>query len=174
MILALIFSGASKAPSLDAAATLTAALAQIAFALSAAFALVTRSSAAGSPIPNPIPLRNLATTAAAIVTIQMLLGVAFRHQLAPFWLHIAGSFLAAGVMLMGALTIFDNYAEHPRLRLYGPWILGITLGQLSLGLAAYTMRVIQHPAVHFTAAAHAALGAITLAASLSLALEAMA
>ena len=73
-------------------------------------------------------------TCRMIHVLQMLLGAAFRHQFAPVWPHIAGSFLAACLLLMAAMSIYDHYAAHPRLKRYGPWLLGITLSQLALGL----------------------------------------
>ena len=91
--------------------------------------------------------------------------------------HVAGALLATGVILWVTLRILMRYSEQPALRASALTLLGVTFVQVFLGIAAYMSRLATADAVQpmpvmvgFTVL-HVAAGALTMAASVVLAIQ---
>ncbi len=158
-----------------------ACLAQLFFSTTVAIALFTSQSwsrgarivdDAGAP-----PLHWLALTAACCVFIQLALGASARHQAIGILPHVIGALVATGMVLWVSVRVLMRHAGHDALRNSALALLSITFLQVFLGIAAYMSRLATADApqpmpmmVGFTVA-HVAVGALTLAASVVLAIQ---
>ncbi len=113
----------------------------------------------------------------AVVLLQVALGAAFRHKWLDLTFHVAGAFIVTGVVMYSAIVFLMNYREHAPLRTTATALLVITFAQVFLGVAAYMSRVATADApqpmpvmVIFTVA-HVALGALTMATSVLMAIQ---
>jgi cytochrome c oxidase assembly protein subunit 15 len=113
----------------------------------------------------------------AVVLAQVALGAAFRHKLLDLVFHVAGAFVVTGVVMYSAIVFLMNYREHAPIRNTATALLVVTFAQVFLGVAAYMSRVTTADApqpmpvmVIFTVA-HVALGALTMAASVLMAIQ---
>jgi heme A synthase len=132
--------------------------------------------------PQPIeenprfPIRDLSIAAPVCVLAQLALGAAARHKAIGAIYHIAGSPIVTAVILWISLRILLHYAENRELRVASLTLLGITFCQVFLGIAAFMSRIAYADAVQpmplmvtFTVL-HVAVGALTMAASVTLAI----
>lgn len=158
-----------------------ACLAQLFFSTTVAIALFTSESwrrgphlvdDAGSP-----PLHWLALAASAAVFVQVALGAAARHKASGILPHVFGAIAATGLVLWLAAWVLMRYPEHEALRRSAFALVTITFAQVFLGIGAYMSRLAAADApqpvpimVGFTVA-HVAAGALTLAASVVLAIR---
>ncbi len=160
--------------------TAHACLAQLFFSTTVAMALFTSSWWLRGPVPveeDPkFPIRNLSLAAPIGVLCQLALGAAARHKAIGSIYHISASPVVTGVILWVSLRILLHYAGNRELRLASTTLLGITFCQVFLGIAAYMSRIAYADAVQpmplmvtFTVL-HVAVGALTMAASVSLAI----
>lgn len=159
-----------------------ASLAQVFFCLTVTLALVTgpgwrtnepKTSDAGTP-----SLPRLCWAGTAAIFGQLILGAAFRHGAVGIVPHLAG---AAVVVFCVAWTVKGVWQRHhgqPGLRRPALALAGLLAAQLLLGVGAYLSRLAAGDApqpergmVALTVA-HVAGGALTLAASLVLTLQA--
>ncbi|HVW86056.1 MAG TPA: hypothetical protein VHB50_15310, partial [Bryobacteraceae bacterium] len=90
--------------------------------------------------------------------------------------HICGSPIVTFVVLWVSLRILLHYAQNRELRLGALTLIGITMTQVFLGIAAYMTRIAYADAVQpmplmvtFTVL-HVAVGALTMATSVALAI----
>ncbi len=124
-------------------------------------------------------LRTLATLAAASVYLQLILGAAFRHSGIKLLPHLVSA-VAVTVLLLWTIT--RTLAEHSavaQLRRPARALLLLLLLQLGLGFGAYLTRVewgkdAAQPMLSMVIAtvAHVAVGALVLATSVGLAVQA--
>jgi heme A synthase len=130
--------------------------------------------------PDPIDISatpNLslaARYAPLLVLLQIILGVGYRHKELGVVPHIAVAALVATVMLVVPLILLQRFPEHPSLRPLATAAMSVALTQVTLGIAAFVMRLLDFdtiPAFVALAAAHVCVGSLTLAASLALAIE---
>jgi len=158
-----------------------ACLAQLFFSTTVAIVLFTSESwqrgrqvvdDAGVP-----PLHWLALAASACVFLQLALGASARHQAIGILPHVIGAMLATGMVLWVTVRVLMRHAEHQMLRRSAVALLSITFLQVFLGIAAYMSRLATADApqpmpvmVGFTVA-HVAVGALTLASSVVLAIQ---
>jgi heme a synthase len=158
-----------------------ACLAQLFFSTTVAIALFTSESwqrgrqiadDAGTP-----PLHGLALAASACVFLQLALGASARHQAIGILPHVLGAMLATGMVLWVTVRVLMRHAGHEALRRSVLALLSITFLQVFLGIAAYMSRLATADApqpmpvmVGFTVA-HVAVGALTLASSVVLAIQ---
>ena len=160
--------------------TLHACLAQLFFSTTVALAVFTSDWWLREPAmveeDEKHPVRNLALAAPIAVLGQLALGAAARHKAIGSIYHIAGSPLVTGVILWVALRILLHYQRNRELRNAALLLIGITFSQVFLGIAAYMSRIAYADAVQpmplmvtFTVL-HVAVGALTLAASVVLAI----
>jgi cytochrome c oxidase assembly protein subunit 15 len=157
-----------------------ASLAQLFFCLTVSIALFTSRwwqqefpplEEAGQP-----GLRKLAVLTAGVVFIQLVLGAAFRHNAAGVLPHILW---AAVVLVMATYTgrvVRLRYAGVHGLRLPSQILAALVGTQIVLGSAAFWSRLVgegyPQPIVLMVSltVAHVAVGAVTLAASVVLAI----
>ena len=124
-------------------------------------------------------LRTLATLAAASVYLQLILGAAFRHSGVKLLPHLVSAVLVTVLLLWTVLRIFSEHAAVPQLLRPARVLLALLLIQLGLGFAAYLTRVewvkqAAQPMLSMVVAtvAHVAVGALVLATSVVLAVQA--
>jgi heme a synthase len=122
------------------------------------------------------PIRTLSLLAPVFVLSQLALGAAARHKAIGSIYHISWSPVVTGVILWVSLRILLHYGENMELRNASIALLGITFCQVFLGVAAFMTRVAYADAVQpmplmvtFTVL-HVAVGALTMAASVVLAI----
>jgi cytochrome c oxidase assembly protein subunit 15 len=158
-----------------------ACLAQLFFSTTVAIALFTSESwrrgarvvdDAGAP-----QLHWLALAACVCVFLQLALGASARHKALGILPHVAGALLATGMVLWVSVRVLMRQAGHDALRRSALVLLFTTFLQIFLGIAAYMSRLATAEApqpmpimVGFTVA-HVAVGALTLASSVVLAIQ---
>ncbi|HXA03430.1 MAG TPA: COX15/CtaA family protein [Bryobacteraceae bacterium] len=158
-----------------------ACLAQLFFSTTVAMALFTSRSWARGPElvddPGAPPLHWLALAVAACVFLQLALGASARHHALGILPHVIGALVATGMVLWLTVRVLMRHAGHHALRRSALALLSITFLQVFLGIAAYMSRLATVDApqpmpvmVGFTVA-HVATGALTLAASIILAIQ---
>jgi cytochrome c oxidase assembly protein subunit 15 len=126
---------------------------------------------AGSP-----PVRALAVAAASVLLLQLILGAAFRHRGIGILPHLVGAAVATAMILWTAAAVLRRHGRVPALRRSAELLLGLLGAQLLLGAASYWEVLAsgdapQPPAIFvLVTVAHVAVGALTLAAAVVLAL----
>ena len=107
---------------------------------------------------------------------QLALGAAARHKAIGAIYHISAAPIVTGVILWVALRILLHYSGNRELRVASTALLVVTFCQVFLGIAAYMSRIASADAVQpmplmvtFTVL-HVAVGALTMAASVALAI----
>jgi cytochrome c oxidase assembly protein subunit 15 len=158
-----------------------ACLAQLFFSTTVALVLFTSESwNAGAQVVDDAvapPLHWLALAAACCVFLQLALGASARHKAIGVLPHVIGALVATGMVLWLTVRVLMRHAGHAAMRKSALVLLSITLLQVFLGIAAYMSRLATAGApqpmpimVGFTVA-HVAVGALTLAASVVLAIQ---
>ncbi len=117
-------------------------------------------------------LLGLGRNSVVLVVIQVALGVAFRYEVMGVMWHILMAMVVV-IFLLALVVLITMLPPHPSLK-----PLAITLGvilfvQVFLGLAVVSMASGKSANLTIVglAAAHVAMGAVTLAATLALSLE---
>jgi cytochrome c oxidase assembly protein subunit 15 len=157
-----------------------ATLAQLFFSTTVAMALFTsgRWFAGPSVIPEDAenPLRGLSLAAPLCVLGQLFLGAAARHKAIGAIYHICGAPFVTGVILWLSMRVLLHYSRNRELRNCAVILLTITMTQVFLGVGAYMTRIAYIDAVQpmplmvtFTVL-HVAVGALTLASSVVMAI----
>lgn len=157
-----------------------ASLAQLFFSTTVAVALFTSNWWLRGPLPleegPKFPIRGWSPLAPVCVLCQLALGAAARHGAIGSLYHILASPIVTGVILWVSLRILFHYAQNREVRLASTTLLGITFCQVFPGIAAHMSRVAYAAAVQsmpltvaFTVF-HVAVGALTMAAALALAI----
>jgi len=160
--------------------TAHACLAQLFFSTTVAMALFTSDWwIRGSVTVNEdskYPVRDWSIVAPVCVLCQLALGAAARHKAIGSIYHISFSPLVTAVILWVSLRILVHYGRNRELRLAATTLVSITFCQVFLGIAAYMSRIAYADAVQpmplmvtFTVF-HVAVGALTMAASVALAI----
>ena len=124
-------------------------------------------------------LRTLATLAAASVYLQLILGAAFRHSGIKLLPHLVSAVVVTVLLLWTVLRIFSEHSAVPQLVRPTRVLLVLLFVQLGLGFGAYLTRVewgkeTPQPVLSMVLAtvAHVAVGALVLATSVVLAVQA--
>lgn len=157
-----------------------ATLAQLFFSTTVAMALFTSRRWLAGPtiVPEDAenPIRGLSLAAPICVVIQLFLGAMARHKAIGSIYHICGAPFVTGVVLWVSMRILLHYARNRELRTSAVLLITITLTQVFLGIAAFMTRIAYADAVQpmplmvtFTVL-HVAVGALTLAASVVMAI----
>jgi len=158
-----------------------ACLAQLFFSTTVAIALFT--SPQWRRGPDPVDALGWPATPAgsllaplAILT-QLALGAAYRHKALDLIPHVLGAVVVAAIVLVVSIFFLTRYGRHGALRSTAVALLTLTFSQVFLGIGAYMSRVATSEApqpmpvmVWFTVA-HVAVGALTLATSILLAIQ---
>jgi len=158
-----------------------ACLAQLFFSTTVAMALFTsdgwRRGAQPVDDDGAPPLHMLALAASLCVFLQLALGASARHQAIGILPHIAGALVATGMVLWVTVRVLMYHSSHVALRQSALALLSVTFLQVFLGIAAYMSRLATADApqpmplmIGFTVA-HVAVGALTMAASVVLAIQ---
>ncbi len=120
------------------------------------------------------PLRKLAFFLPAVVILQITLGAAFRYRAASVIWHILNAMIVLLSILIVCVFLARQFPEHPSLRPTAIALGGIAGVQVFLGFTTFVMLLLfpeSSPAVIIVSVAHVATGALTLAATVSLAAE---
>jgi heme A synthase len=177
-ILALDAAVGWNAPLSPVVAVLHALLAHLFLALAVVFALVT--SPTWNRLPEPIDLtrrpllRPLALATPPVVFLQITLGAAYRHQLTSVMPHMAVAMGVAFMALIGSSVVLQSFPEPAALRHAAVAQISLVLTQVSLGIAAFVMLLLNaSTTLYFVAVttAHVLVGASTLAASVVMAIQ---
>jgi hypothetical protein len=124
-----------------------------------------------SPAPH---IRLLARLAPPLVLLQIALGATYRHKLTGVMLHMGGAMLVALTLLVLTVVLLQQFPGHKSLKPIAIATMSVLLLQVALGIGAFVMRLLDFDTgkgfVHL-AASHVSLGALTLAASVILAIE---
>ena len=158
-----------------------ACLAQLFFSTTVAMALFTsegwRRGAQRVDDDGAPPLHILAVAVSLCVFLQLALGASARHQAIGILPHIVGALVATGMVLWVTVRVLMHHTSHVALRQSALALLSVTFLQVFLGIAAYMSRLATADApqpmplmVGFTVA-HVAVGALTMAASVVLAIQ---
>ena len=158
-----------------------ACLAQLFFSTTVLIALFT-SAEWGKDLPmaedsGAPSLHALATAVPLCVLAQLALGAAARHRALGVLPHVIGASVVTGMILWIVIRVLVRHPEHTPLRRSALFLLAISISQVFLGIAAYMSRIATIDAVQpmavmvgFTVA-HVATGALTMAASVIMAVE---
>jgi heme A synthase len=119
-------------------------------------------------------LRTLALFLPTIVILQIILGAAFRYRAASVIWHILNAMIVLLSVLIVCVFLVRQFPEHPSLRPTAIALGGIAAVQVFLGFATFVMLLLfpeSSLAVIIVSVVHVANGALTLAATVSLAAE---
>lgn len=121
----------------------------------------------------------LTIVAAACVAVQLILGAAFRHYGMKLLPHLIGACVVTAVICWTVVRVLTRYGSVDRLRKPAQLLLALLMIQLGLGFCAYLTRLRWgHDAVQpwqimvVSTVSHVAWGALVLAASVVLAIQA--
>jgi cytochrome c oxidase assembly protein subunit 15 len=124
-------------------------------------------------------LTTLSVLAVAAVYLQLILGAAFRHSGMTLLPHLFGAVAVAAVLLWTSVRVLLQYGRTPQLLQPAVALLVLLLVQLSLGFGSYLTRIewgkgAPRPGMSMvlTTTAHVAVGALLLATSVILAIQA--
>jgi len=119
-------------------------------------------------------LRPLAIGAPPLVLVQIVLGAMYRHKEASVFWHMAGALLVSLATLIASMVVIQQYPAHRVLRNSATVLMSVVLVQVGLGVAAFTMQLLETEntlALAISTVSHVATGNLTLAASLVFTLE---
>jgi heme a synthase len=155
-----------------------ACLAQLFFSTTVAIALFTSESwMRGAEVVEDHgwpSLRSLAVVTPVMVLAQIALGAAFRHRAIGVLPHILFSMAVTLAVLFTATFVLHQFPDHHALHTAAKALLGVTLLQVMLGVAAYYTRLqaaTEPLAMVLTTVAHVATGGLTLASSVILSIQ---
>jgi cytochrome c oxidase assembly protein subunit 15 len=124
-------------------------------------------------------LTTLSVLAVAAVYLQLILGAAFRHSGMKLLPHLVGAVMVTAVLLWTSVRVLSQYGRTPQLRQPAVALLVLLFVQLSLGFGSYLTRIewgkgAPQPGLSMvlTTTAHVAVGALLLATSVILAIQA--
>jgi heme a synthase len=121
----------------------------------------------------------LASAAVACVTVQLILGAAFRHHGIKLLPHIISAAVVTFVLLWTVVRVLSEYSQVQQLRRPALMLLTLLMVQLGLGFGSWLTRVEWgHDAPQplapmvYTTVAHVAVGALLLATTVVIAIQA--
>ena len=122
-------------------------------------------------------MRTVALAVPPVVLCQLALGAAYRHKVLGLIPHVTGAFVVAGVVLMAAMFVLTQFGSHQALKKAAQALVGVTIVQVFLGIAAYMSRITYietaqpEPVMVLLTVLHVAVGAMTMAASVVFAIQ---
>jgi heme A synthase len=156
---------------------LHALLAPVLFSLIVAMAVLTSKSWQAGPRPvecSSGALRPLGIVVPILVLLQIGIGAAFRHNAMNVLWHILDALIVITVVLVAGVSVLRQYPEHSGLRPAALALLIIAGVQVLLGFSVYLILLMSsenNTGLIVTGVIHAANGALTLAASVVLAMQ---
>jgi len=154
-----------------------AVLAPVVFSFIVAIAVLTSKSWQAGPKPVESqwgPLRTIGIAVPVLVAIQIALGSAFRHNAMGVVWHILDALIVLLVLLVAGVFVLRQYPEHPSLRPAALALVIVGGVQVLLGFAVYLVLLMSsenNTGVIVSGALHVTNGALTLAASVVLAMQ---
>jgi hypothetical protein len=158
-----------------------ACLAQLSFSMAVALALFTsrgwRSDITALEDSGRPSLFSLAASLPVCVLAQVALGAAYRHSVVGLMPHLIGAVVVTGLVLAVSMIVLTQHGDHRSVAKPAKRLLVIALHQLVLGVLAYFAGIItfetdwQALLVTGFTVAHVAVGALTLAVSVALAIQ---
>jgi heme A synthase len=123
--------------------------------------------------PDVLRVAHLTIVIPHLALLQVILGAAYRHDLAGVLWHILNALVVAVVVMIAAMLVTRQFPAEPSLRFPAVALAIVTGVQVLLGFATFTMLLIgsQNSALLILSVAHVATGALTLAASVLLAIQ---
>lgn len=119
-------------------------------------------------------LRSIGTALPVFVLAQIALGAGFRHRAIGILPHIIGAMVVTLLILIACMFVLNQFPSHKTLRQSAIALMSITFVQLILGVTAYMTRLLdtgQQLSMVLATVAHVAIGALTLATSIVLAIQ---
>ena len=119
-------------------------------------------------------LRPLAIATPPVVFLQITLGSAYRHDMTSVMPHMGIAMAVAFMALIGSSMVLQNFPKPAALRRAAGALIAIVLTQVSLGIGAFLMLVLNSAgSIYFVliTVAHVAVGATTQAATVVMAME---
>jgi heme A synthase len=119
-------------------------------------------------------LRPLGMAIPILVFLQIGLGAAFRHNAMGVLWHILNAMIVLLAILIGGIFVLRQHSEHPSLRPAALALVIITGVQVLLGFSVYLVLLMSsdnNPGLIVTGVLHVVNGALTLAASVVLAMQ---
>jgi cytochrome c oxidase assembly protein subunit 15 len=116
-------------------------------------------------------MRSLAIVLPLVVLTQVALGAGFRHGALSVMPHIIGAMVVILVLLMMGAFVLQQFPTHRTLKPAGIALMVIGFTQVFLGIMALVARMIASTdptQMVIVTVAHVAVGAMTLAASITL------
>ena len=144
-----------------------AILSQLIFAVAFAIAAPPRECP-----PEALPIRRFVVAMPPLVLLQTALGAAYRHKVWGVLPHMAGAMVVVLLALLVSVILLQRLQQPQPLRLAATALISVLLVQISLGIAAFLMRLLdsdQSPVFTCITVAHVVTGALTLGASVALA-----
>jgi len=120
-------------------------------------------------------LRPLAIATPPLVLMQIVLGAMYRHKLTSVFWHMGGAMLVSLATLVASMVVMQQYPAHRALRGSAVALMSIVLGQVALGVAAFTMELLEMEnavVLAVVTVSHVVVGNLTLGASLNFAVQA--
>lgn len=159
-----------------------ACLAQLFFCTTAAIAVVTSPSwkagrQPGQEASTPA-LRSLSFATAGAAFVQVALGAAYRHGATGVLPHVLWAAVVILLVMLVCTLALTQYKHNQALRQAAIWVLCLTGAQVILGVAALTARVMTAGspapglAMVWLTVAHTALGAVVLAGTVVMSMQA--
>jgi cytochrome c oxidase assembly protein subunit 15 len=123
-------------------------------------------------------LQTLTWLSIFVLYVQLILGAMFRHHGLSWWPHVANAGIVAFVLGWTAVRALSQYSKVDAVRRPAIILLSLLITQLCLGFVAFLTRVAwgkdavqpEFPMVASTVA-HVAVGALTLATAVVLAIQ---
>ena len=151
-----------------------AMLAQLLFATTVVLALVTSGDWQGGPkhIESPASLNVLARLTPALVLLQVVLGISFRHGVLGVLPHLSGGLIIPIFIVVFAIPVLNRPGLAP-VRPYGVAMLVVAGAQVFLGFTLFSMQQMDADptAMIVVTLAHATTAALTLSATMLLAVQ---
>jgi heme a synthase len=124
------------------------------------------------PDSGRVSLRTLAVATSSLALLQVILGAAYRHGVMGMMLHILNAMIVVILVLVVCLLVTRQFPEHTALKPAAVALAVIAGTQVALGFATLIILLVgsEGAPLLFTSVAHAATGALTLAASVVLAI----
>lgn len=119
-------------------------------------------------------LRSIAIALPIFVLTQIALGAGFRHGALGILPHIVGAMVVTLFILIACMFVLNQFPKHPALRRAAMALLSITFVQVILGITAFMTKLLetrQQLGEVVATVTHVATGALTLAASIVLAIQ---
>jgi heme A synthase len=124
--------------------------------------------------PEAESIRRFALAIPPLVLLQTALGAAYRHKATGVLPHMGGAMIVVLLTLLVCVIILQRLQKPGPLRTAAISLMSVVLVQISLGIAAFLMRLLdadETPVFAWIAVAHVTTGALTLGASVILAMQ---